>query len=397
MAYENLNNFEVNLMKLNSVYFILSLLPALNFFAQDGKDVALEESGYVTKAPASNVSRDSLRSRKNKVDRCTPEEEVIRSIPVITPSVAPHICEGTDTFITAEFIWWKTHLDAMEYAIGGFFDGYGVSSGNVSTGKAETPHFDFDPGVKLGLGWHADHDGWDLYADWTFLISKREKASLNNSLGSGHGMVSAQHANIAGNLEQVALSSATNLWKQHFNVIDIELGRDFFLSRYLTVRPQIGLKTGWVHEKTQTNLGIANIATVSSAEFKNTQNVWGVGVRSGLTSGWHLSKHWQIVGDFALSNFWGNFHRKFEQKNELLTGSVSKTQDTHQSKQSVIPVVETGIALGYVTWFSDNRYRFETRIGWDEQVWIGFNRSQDFVRQGNLSLHGLTFKTQLNF
>lgn len=381
----------------------LLLLPALPIFSQEEaltQEIAFEETAYT------NVNKTNRDQKCNsKKLKPLPEEAKIRNTPEITPPVAPCIVDGSDTFLTAEFIYWRTYIDAMEYAYGGVADGgFAVPVGSsVSKGSARTPDFSFEPGVKVGLGFHPDHDGWDVYANWTFLSSDTEHNSKNNFAGSGSGMTTVQSVFYTnGSQGPVPVSSASSSWKQDFNVIDLELGRDFFISHRLTLRPQIGLKSAWVHETTTSKFGLDGApndggGVVTGIQMKNTEHMWGIGIRAGVDSGWHFTKHWMIYGDLAVTNLWGTFHKTAKEWNtESLSGNIM-TQNTTESYQTLIPVIEAGLGFSYITWFSDSHYRFELRAGWEEQIWIDYNRSQDFNRVGNLTVQGLTLKAMLNF
>ncbi len=385
---------------------VLLSLPVLSLTADEAEaplsaqEIALDETAYTSKVG----QKTSVRKRQEQV---LPEEQTIRNIPTITPPVSPHVVDGTDTFVYADFIWWQTYIDGMEYAYTGVADnGYAVAAGSsTGNGKAMVPEFKFAPGLKAGLGWHFDHDGWDMQAGWTLLSSNSEQNSISTFANSGTGMRSVQEVVLNNGVsETISLSDASSKWKQNFNVIDLELGRDFFLSRYLTMRPHFGFKSAWIHETT-TNTFVAATGTVNTAApastltsyvLENYEHMWGIGIRGGLDTGWHLNKNWMFYGDLAFTNLWGVFHKSAEGTNYSSTGS-SKTLDVDQEYHTIIPVIEAGFGLSYINWFSNNRVRYECRFGWEEQVWLDYNRSQDFTRVGNLTVQGLTLKLMTNF
>ena len=41
---------------------------------------------------------------------------------VITPPFGPKVNDGADFYVSADFIWWKSHIGGMEYAIQGVKD-----------------------------------------------------------------------------------------------------------------------------------------------------------------------------------------------------------------------------------------------------------------------------------
>jgi hypothetical protein len=388
---------------------ILLSLPVLSMTADEltaplnSQEIALDETAYTTKVG----QKSSVRKKQEKQ---LPEEEAIRNVPIITPPVAPHVVDGTDTFVYADFIWWQTYIDGMEFAYSGVADnGYAVPVGSsTGSGHAVHPEFQYAPGIKAGFGWHFDHDGWDMQAGWTMLSSNVEQNSLSTFASSGVGMSSIQEVVLNnGSVQTIGLSDASSKWKQDFNVIDLELGRDFFLSRYLTMRPFAGLKSAWIHETTTNTYvaapGILNSGTVAtptstltSYVLDNYQHLWGIGIRGGVGTGWHITKNWMLYGDMAFTNLWGVFHKSAKGMNNSSVGT-SMTLNTSEEYHSIIPVIEAGFGVSYINWFADNRVRYELRMGWEEQVWLDYNRSQDFGRVGNLTVQGLTLKLMTNF
>jgi len=354
---------------------------------------------------ATESKRSNWSRWRNPPEKPVAEEEKIASHSEITPPVAPQIVDGSDTFITADFIWWKTYIDGMEFAYTGVNDkGFAVPAGaSTKKGSTQNPGFGFKPGLKVGLGWHFDHDGWDMVADWTYLYGNYRENKTEVTADSGRGLTSVQSIVLSnGTIETVDLSSAASKWKQDFNVVDLELGRDFFLSRALTMRPHIGFKTAWIHETTKNTLTpipdtLDGANAISSITLKNTEHMWGIGIRTGFDTGWHITKNWMFYGDLAFTNLWGKFKTSAREINtEAVVGSIT-TLNVVENCSKVIPVIEAGVGLSYINWFSDNSYRFELRLGWEEQVWLNYNRSQDFIRIGDLTVQGLTVKTMLNF
>jgi hypothetical protein len=66
----------------------------------------------------------------------------------------------------------------------------------------------------------------------------------------------------------------------------------------------------------------------------------------------------------------------------------------------VIPVIEAGLGATYMVWFANERYLLTLKAGWEEQIWLNYNRnilSPIESSSGSLTLQGLTFKVGLAF
>jgi hypothetical protein len=328
-----------------------------------------------------------------------PESVTTQPKGMITPAVAPKVKDGAGVIATGDFIWWKTNIGGMEYATSGVADG-GVNvpfNTSVKRGHVSQPNFDFEPGFKLGLGLDFAHDGWDLYANYTWLNGDTEHNSLSAHRGNGASTLFGFADNF-GLLGLSNISKESSSWRQHFNVIDLELGRNFFISRHLTLRPHFGLKSAWIDEKWKLEFKLSSFPDVIRQIRK--QSLWGIGTRAGLNTVWHFSRNWGLYGDVDVTALWSDFHVKAKDRSKMPTfaSSVSSTNlRTREVITEVIPVIEMGIGLTYMAWFNQDQYLFQISAGWEEQIWIDFNHFVDFSRSGNLSAQGLTIKAGFAF
>ena len=309
----------------------------------------------------------------------------------ITPAVAPIVLNGVGLIVSADFIWWKTNISGMEYATNGVVDGgdFVRAGASAKRGHVAQPDFDFEPGIKVGMGLDFSYDGWDLTAEYTWLHSGMQRNSLSAHRGSGAiDLLPAVFSD--GDFESTHVAKASSRWNQHFNVLDLELGRNFFISRRLTLRPHLGLKNAWISEYWR----VKSVVAEGSDRLlqRRKQSLWGMGTRAGLDTVWHFSRNWGLYGDIAVTALWSDFHIRARDKD----GRV-KTFNTREVITEVIPVLETGIGITYMTWFNDEDCAFQVSAGWEEQVWLGFNNFVNSNRTGNLSLHGLTAKAAIAF
>jgi hypothetical protein len=340
-----------------------------------------------------------LAEQPNKQTQQQPASVTTQPKGMITPAVAPKVRDGVGLIATADFIWWKTNISGMEYATSGAADGGNFVPFGASTkrGHVNQPNFDFEPGFKIGLGLEFAYDGWDLYADYTWLNGDTEHNSLSAHRGNGATTLFPIVLD-TGTISTLPITKESSRWRQHFNVLDLELGRNFFISRRLTLRPHFGLKSAWINEKWK--LEFTGSGSIVDGSQKRKQSLWGIGTRAGLNTVWHFAKNWGLYGDIAVTALWSDFHVKAKDSTELDVSPPIPSMtnlNTREVITEVIPVIETGIGLTYMTWFDDDEYLFQISAGWEEQVWLDFNHFVDFNRSGNLSIQGLTIKAGFAF
>jgi hypothetical protein len=335
-----------------------------------------------------------------QINRQPQQSESVTTQPrgMITPAVAPRVRDGAGLIVTADFIWWKTNISGMEYATSGVVDDgnvfvpFGVST---KRGRVNQPNFDFEPGFKVGAGLDFAYDGWDLYANYTWLNGDTEHNSLSAHRRNGVTTLFPV-VDVFGDISTVSLTKESSKWRQYFNVLDLELGRNFFISRHLTLRPHFGLKSAWISEKWKLQYVEADSIFIDLQKRKQT--LWGIGTRAGLNTVWHFSRNWGLYGDIAVTALWSDFHIKAKDRETDASLALNVTTlNTREVITEVIPVIETGLGMTYMAWFDHDEYLFQISAGWEEQIWLGFNNFVDFNRTGNLSVQGLTVKAGFAF
>lgn len=345
-----------------------------------------------------NDSRDKKRTDKAKAQH---ELEVVNAMPTreITPAVAPIVKDPVHLIIEGAFIWWKPVLDGMETAVSGISDT--SSSGSVSRGRVHKPKFDYEPGFKFGFGGFFDYDGWDIMSEFTYLAEEKVSSSVHRN--AAKGLYSVYPISAGGIYTDAPVNSAQTQWKQAFYVVDLELGRKFFISRALTLRPNFGVKFACIKQSVNAEYGLLSgtlpldaTPAPSMASFDSDQKMWGVGVRAGLGTVWYFTKYLGLYGDVAASAIWSDFKSSTAEVNQ--PGSVT-TFNTEEKTRAITPIFEISAGLRFQYWFDDNRCQFYAQGGWEQQVWTNFNHipNQNLTRNGDFTLQGLTAKVGFAF
>ena len=340
--------------------------------------------------PPEPVCCDEVLDRMRVMDECKKYRE-------ITPMAGPRVACGADLFITADFIYWTTRMDGMGYAVSG------VGSAAVVPGKGDVKQVDFswDPGFKVGLGYNFEHDGWDIYAEYTWL-RPGESASTSNAAGTLRPMWtdSGDLRDDTGNINAV-ITNASASWDFDFNVVDLSLGRNYFISHYLTLRPFFGLKGTW-----QDHAFVARY-TFSDTERRKTtidQDSWAVGLRTGLNTVWYFNQYFGIYGDFSLAALWGECD--VDRKDERIAvdangGETATTRNfTENDRYGMKSVFEIAMGLELDFWFSDDAFHLGTKAGWEMQYWPNQNqffRWLEEANHGDLYFMGFTLKVRFDF
>lgn len=338
----------------------------------------------------------------------------------ITPSAGPRVAHGADVFVTADFIWWKASEGGLNFSENSVIPKpYEAATPEevfapIPEGSFASVGEDWAPGFKVGIGLNTGHDGWDIYTQYTWLQPSDKKTQKGSNLKVPNYPIDYQ---IDPTTATTGIDENKATWDLRFHAIDLELGRNFYLSQFFTMRPHIGLKGTWQdHDwKITSKIPGGVLVTIENptgtealtgpSQIEKHYNVWGIGVRGGLNIACYISKCWSIYGDLSLSNLWTNYYKQ----TSLL--KIDDSGSTEGPRARAIQnggsghtytcryVAELDIGLRWETWFYDDNYHFAIQAGWEQQNWINWSQ---FERLGNLnsmdmSLQGPNLKLRFDF
>ncbi len=342
---------------------------------------------------------------------------------IITPNASPVVDGGADLFLAADFIYWTARQAGMTFATLNYIPSNAVATSNQTYTSSKNLYVSnkYSPGFKAGLGLIMDHDGWDMYLEYTWF---RTNPKSKTYTASGESVVSPHLEDTFGLTTTAPLTSFTAetattcaQWKLRFNDFNLELGRNFYVSHYLTLRPHAGLKGGWQKQNYNIYWTYDDVTTTSGFSDVNytttlRQKMWDLGLRAGIDTAWMLTKNFSFVGDFALAGVWTQFtvnHVDLATTSGSLVPqeNASNFQTINQRAQfhAITPVVELLLGLRFDWSFSDDNYRLRFQAAWENQVWFNQNNFSSTLssaplfttRADQLTLQGLTAEVRFDF
>lgn len=322
----------------------------------------------------------------------------------VNPAVNPKTCNGDVVFTVAGF-YWNAHQDGMEYAI----DNQVVHPTDADTNQAlnnlidstyKNPDFKWDFGFKVGLGYNTTHDGWDIGVVWTQFRTSAD-SHVEAEADDNHTLLPLWSAFAATGADSTILwaSDIETHWKLKLDLVDLELGREFWTSKYLTFRPFVGLRLAWINQEYNIkNKGGGWLSTAESPAFNNLvdidQKFHGVGLRGGVDTVWNFGCGWGIFGNFAMSIVYGRFNVDHDESNREATDTHHKTKilESDDNFRASRGMTDLSIGLQWHTMFSNCRYGFTAMLGWEHhmffdqnQMWRVLRKCDEPLTQPNLS------------
>lgn len=280
-----------------------------------------------------------------------------------------------------------------------------TSKGSTSSNDLRQVDFDWDPGFRIGLGYGLKHDQWDTQAYYTHFHT-RGFDHVSNGPGTVHsaflGNFYIDNSSGAG-LSGPAYQSASIDWTIHFNMFDWELGRNFWVSKSLALRPFLGVKGGSIDQSIHTkwhNPALSGSAFFQEGRENLENNFWGIGPEAGLNTKWNLcakkAQTFNLFGDFSGAIMWGHWSFGDRFKNDI-GQQVSVRLKNIKSGASM---VRAFMGFGWETNFNQNRYLLSTKLGYEMQFWLDQLQFYSFTggRLVNaLTLQGGTLELSFDF
>lgn len=304
-----------------------------------------------------------------------------------TPSAAPQT-NGFGFFIGADFLWWKLCETQTDFA----YKNRNPIGELPYKGKVAPTDFNWEPGFRVNGGYLFDYDGWDI----SFHFTDIKSYAHNTKKASSSGFILPEW-----DFNTLPLSKIHTEWNVHFFDLDLVLGRNYFVSKSLSLRPFFGLVSSWINQQrkaTQTVLGFPN----THPKIHGKNNFWGIGTRLGLDSQFFLGRHFSIYGNVVGSLLWGRFQVDEKEKISALDVVV---YDENLNTHRMAPMIGAGLGVAFETNFNQNQNHFLVKLGYESQYWWQQNQFPvlyipSFSQKrasGDLSMGGITLDFRFDF
>lgn len=315
-------------------------------------------------------------------------------------------------YIAVDFLYWFAKETGLTYAI----------ENQTVIGVRNTPaqgtlflaspvkYFEmeesWDPGFRVGIGYTSECEGWDLRGTWTYFHTKeKSKTTVDFPLEIGvpfpaNKSLSSPWTFVGFTLRPPTseISSDTQFfnrieaeWKLDLNLLDLEVGRSYWLSRCISMRPYFGVRGGWTKTDffTQPSNSVSEEGSIfttsldSLDHLKFNNRFWGWGFVGGMQPRWHFGCGFSLFGTLDAALLWGKYTIKRKEKSSFsllveTTSDVLTTLDVDfanakNSFTGMQAILDLGAGLSWDQNFCCDRYRFGLDLGWEHHIWFDHN------------------------
>lgn len=295
-------------------------------------------------------------------------------------------------WLEADALVWQASEDDLQYAT------TSKSQTSVQDGHIKSPDFEWGGGVRLGLGIKLPYDEWDLFFNYTYVQA------------AAHGHAHAPEGGAVFPLWMAPFGLPANFFAEHaklrwsvtLNSADAELGRNCLVSKWVSLRPFMGIRSAWIDQDLHIDYtGGTAVPAGGKDQLRFDNDFWGIGLRIGVDSLWGLGGGWGLFGNGAASMLAGDFTVRQKEKEADLT-RLNLKADTN----TVVAIAELALGLQWDKLFAQDRYHLGFKFGWELNVFFDQNRLVQFLganpgsisqSDADLSFQGLTIGLRFDF
>lgn len=305
-----------------------------------------------------------------------------------------------DFYLTGSFIYFQPTEDNLELAIS--------SSSTTGTevalpidGSVVNMDFDYKPGFKVGLGMNFDHDNWDVFAEYTRLHCTNSQSADRVTNGRLFSLWRHPDLQTAAN----AYSALSGKWRFNLDLLDLSLGRCYFVGTKLTFRPYFGGRAAWINQRYNVTGTLASSTTTLSTG-RNKSNSWGLGARVGVDTEWMMGCGFRLFGNGSADILYTQYHMSQSQQDPVTPTTIDL--NVSQTKLSCVrPHADLELGFGWGSYFDNNNWHIDFAAGYGFQVFWNQNMFRKYyapdglglssVALGDLYLQGMTLTARLDF
>lgn len=319
--------------------------------------------------------------------------------------------DNNNWYITGDLLYWTS-------MVGGTMFAYSENANAPRypiEGRTKDIDFDWGVGFRVGLGYNFCHDNWNLYAEYTYYSGDGD-----NSVGTGcNDTLIPTRGGVCSNKQTGGAwfaGKAKSSFDMDFQSVDFNLGRDFFVSEFLSLRPLFGVKVGLIdlEQKTQYSCGEerddknfcgVNFVSLDNNFIKITEesDYVGVGPEFGIETKWHLAKGFSFFANTMGALLYGYFDVDHK---EFFSGDDMRRIDLDANTHKMTPTAQIHAGLAYDIFFDCDRQHFGISLGYDGQYWWRVNQMIKIDDSAplkyerwseDMSMHGVTLDLRWDF
>lgn len=255
-------------------------------------------------------------------------------------------------------------------------------------------------GVKATIGFRVSEDAWDLSFNFAYLQATKRQHNRANTTSTPtksiyplSGVLTTLSFNNKYNPVTTQSEFDSFSLRNNFNIYDsnIDLAREFFVSKKLSLKPIAGIKGTLIEQKAY--IRFVNGMPNPNGTFTNKNNYWGVGPQAGAGIRFGFSRHVSLNCQLDGALLWGQIRNKEMYLNYTTGAPPFPLNNTYKANRYQL-VPNFNIYAGFVfdTNFSHDTKNIAFNVGYENRYFLNSIDTANSVTRakGSTSLQGFS-------
>jgi len=236
-------------------------------------------------------------------------------------------------------------------------------------------------GYRVGLNYTTHCDNWDIGLTWTSYHNRSKKVLETSFDSSSIITLWSAFAPVQG--DPVYARAGIETWKVKLNMLDLPLGRKYWVSRWMNLCPHLGLRYARVSQDLDLQYaGGSWSPRIAPTQFPlhnaiHLDNSYkGGGLRAGLDGEYHFGCGVSMYTNFAASLLYGRFKLAHREENQLTIspytlGPILSTSERLKGSRAIL---DFALGIQWSKQFFECKVGIITKLGWEQHLF--FNQNQ---------------------
>ena len=260
-------------------------------------------------------------------------------------------------YVSAEALYWKFFEGGTDYV-------FNAAPQPIANYHDWMRYVDFDWrfAFRVTAGYKLDNPDFDIWSTYTRFTTDQSSRVTGSTLSRLY-----PNENVTINADY---TSASQSWKISYNVLDLNVGRNYFLRRTFSAHPFVGLRGAIIDQRGK---AAWNGSATSDFLYKSKNDFTGIGLVAGTQGRWHFDQHWSVFGSLLGSLLYGRYDvdTTLRQVYPTVTTPLSLDSDTRR----VVPnmAADAGVRWEYDAF--SYQTRFALTLAYEFQYWWAQNQT----------------------
>ncbi len=313
-------------------------------------------------------------------------------------------------FGNIEFLYWTVEEGALDYSVTMGEKSWAPidSDQNYATGNLNKTCFDFEPGVRLMLGYYNAPDFWEVFAEYTYYKgcgNDSSKKPIERDL-----YLNGTFPQLSDAIADLPLAKAKSSIDLSYQLFDVLFSRVFDPNPHLRMRLIGGVTSAFINQHWSVKY--------FDKEKNETRihNDWcynAGGLRVGISSDWWWLCNMYLTAKFSIAGFAGHYENKSKQHTdyepEIAFDHTAPVRDLHYKDYRYVQHMQFILGPSFQSVGKECCMDYELFIGYELNGWFNLQEvyrstggravdtKQTILNTGALALHGLTMRLTLGY